>query len=179
MDWSVTPTSSGSAAPATSSYTKKTEYGIPYTDYGAYQTDLQKWQQEQMAALEKKQTAATKAREKQISAIYDSIISMFGAGGSYGQGVLASLDRQKTQDVASAAQSMVDTGLYGTTTTAGLGKKWEEEIGVPSRMKLEDVKAEKLSTAKLGKAQFLTNIEQPTMDYGLLSQLIMGGYGAA
>jgi hypothetical protein len=122
--------------------------------------------------LEAQRASKTKARETEVRSILDEIIAQFGPGGSYGQGILAMLERQKEKDVASATQSLVSAGLYGTTMASGVGKKWEEEIGMPTRAKLEDVKAERLAQAKQQKAQFVTDIEEEGIDYNTIANLM-------
>ena len=119
--------------------------------------------------------AANKEREKEIRGIMDEIIQMYQPGGAYGAGTEAMLNRQKQKDIASATGSLVSSGLFGTTLTAGLPKKWEEEIGVPSRMKLEDVRYGALTSALQAKAQFIENIQNEFPDYGMLSQLYAQG----
>lgn len=98
--------------------------------------------------------------EDTINNIYESLASMYSEGGSYGAGTEAMLERQKTKDVASATQGLISSGLYGTTTTSGLSKKWEEEIGVPSRLKLEDMRTDKYTGVMSQYAQYLQNIYQ-------------------
>jgi hypothetical protein len=155
-------------------YTRTIDYGAggnPYykgpTQQTAQQTDFSS----QLAGLEAERNKQTAAREKEVRGILDEIIAMYGPGGSYGQGTLAMLERQKEKDVASATQSLVSSGLYGTTQAAGVGKKWEEEIGMPTRAKLEDVRYGALAQAKTAKAQMVTDISQQPIDYGMLAQL--------
>lgn len=115
---------------------------------------------------------ATKKREKEIRGYLDEIIARYGPEGGFGEGYEAQLQRSKTQDVASGAQSLVGSGLYNTTQTAGLGKKWEEEVGAPARLKLEDLRSERLSQAQSDKAGFVERIEDMYPDYGLISQMM-------
>jgi hypothetical protein len=121
---------------------------------------------------------ANKERETEIRGIMDDIIKMYQPGGAYGAGTEAELNRQKQKDVASATGSLVSSGLFGTTLTAGLPKKWEEEIGIPARMKLEDVRYGALTSALQAKAQFIENIQNEFPDYGMLSQLYAQGASA-
>jgi hypothetical protein len=58
---------------------------------------------------------------------WEQAIAQYAPGGGYGKGVEAGLERGRTKALASGTQSLVSAGLYGTTTTAGLGKKYEEE----------------------------------------------------
>lgn len=129
----------------------------------------------QILGMERSREAKVQGQEKAVMSLYDQIISMYGK--DYGSGELASLQRQKTRDLASAQQSLVSAGLYGSTMTAGLGKKWEEEIGVPTRMKLEDARKAALSGAYAQKAQAIANIDYADIDYSGLAALASAGYG--
>ncbi len=119
-----------------------------------------------------------KARETEVRKIYDQIIKMYSPGGAYGQGTEAMLGRQKQQSVAAGQQSLVSSGLSNTTQAAGLDKKFEEEVGMPTRAKLEDVRYGALSGALGQKAGFITDIQNQLPDFNLLAQLIAQGYGA-
>ncbi len=116
--------------------------------------------------------AANKKRLGQVKGIYDKIINRYRPGGGFGKGYEAQLGRAKTQDVASGTQSLVSSGLYGTTQTAGLGKKWEEEVGAPARLKLEDLRMGKLSEAQLGKAGVIERVEDQYPDYAMMANLM-------
>ncbi len=112
--------------------------------------------------LETQAAAANTANEKryqQATAIYDEIIARYQPGGGFMKGAEALLSREKTKDVATGAQSLVSSGLYGTTTTAGLGKKWEEEVGAPRRLAMEDIMMERLSSAQIGKTGIIERRE--------------------
>ncbi|KKL18495.1 hypothetical protein LCGC14_2474940, partial [marine sediment metagenome] len=98
--------------------------------------------QEIIANFQAKQDAANLANQKRYEeaiALYSDIVEQYKPGGAFGTGFEAQLERQKTKTVAGQTQSLVSSGLYGTTQTAGLGKKWEEEVGAPARLKLEDL----------------------------------------
>lgn len=115
--------------------------------------------------------AAVKKRETEARGLYDEIIGMYQPGGAYGKGTEAMLERQKTKSIAQAQQGLVSSGLFGTTMTAGLPKKFEEEVGMPTRSKLEDLRYGALSQALTGKAGFLERIEDMPLDTGLIAQL--------
>jgi hypothetical protein len=110
------------------------------------------------------------ARLKETRGIYEDIAGMFAPGGAFGRGYEAMLERTKKRDVASGAQALVGSGLYNTTQTAGLGKAWEEDVGMPSRMRLEDVRMEKYAGAKRDIAGLLERVEEPYPDYSGLMQ---------
>jgi len=146
-----------------------------------YMSGWEKWnkgrqeQQDIMGQYEAAQTEAreaTKARETEIRGLYDEIIGRYGPGGSFGAGYEAQLERQKTKEVAAGSQALVSSGLYGTTQAAGLGKKFEEEVGAPARLKLEDIKAQAVSQAQKEKAGFIERIEDMYPDYAMMAQLM-------
>lgn len=130
--------------------------------------------------------AANIRRQQQAEAIYDEIIARYGPGGTYGAAAEALLERQKIGDVGAGAQRLISAGLYGTEVGGGLERAWEAEVGAPARLRLEDIKMERLSQAQLGKAGFVERIEDVYPDYGMMAQLISqaanvpaaaGGYG--
>lgn len=123
-------------------------------------------------------SAANLQRYSQAMAIYDEIVSRYSPGGSFQKRSLEQLEKQKGRTVGKQRQQLVSSGLYGTTTTAGLEKKWESEVGEPSRLRLEDVMMERLSQAQLGKAGFIERREDTYPDYGMMAQLAqMAGQG--
>ena len=93
-----------------------------------------------------------------ITSIYDKIIAQFAPGGGFGAGTEAMINRQKQRSISSATQNLISSGLYGTTMTAGLDKKFEEEVGTPARLKLEDLRYQAYANSLAQKAQFLGNI---------------------
>ena len=122
------------------------------------------------AAMSSEAKESNIKRQKKIEAIFDEIIARYQPGGSFGKSYLQQLGEQKTRDVGAGTQSLISSGMYGTTTTAGLPGKWEAEVGAPARLKLEDIQMERLSSAQLGKASFLERIEEPYPDYNALMQ---------
>lgn len=118
-------------------------------------------EQEYQSAL-----AANEQRYAQAMAIYDEIIKRYQPGGTFGKAALGQLEAQKTRDVGKETQQMISSGLYGTTTTAGLPTKWEAEVGAPSRLRLEDIMMERLSQAQIGKAGFIERREDVYPDVG-------------
>jgi len=122
--------------------------------------------------------SANEARQGRIESIFDEVIARYGPGGSFGKSYLQQLGAQKTRDVGAETQGMISSGLYGTTTTAGIPGKWEAEVGAPARLKLEDLMMERLSSAQLGKASFLERIQEPYPDYSALTQASAAGAGS-
>jgi len=129
---------------------------------------------DQFTVAQKKAEAANEARYQQLLGIAGDVEKLFGEG--YGAGFKTELERAKTRDMASSMQGLVSSGLGGTTRAAGLGKKWEEEIGVPSRLKLEDIIAEKQFGAKQFKAGIIERRTDTYPDYNALMQGISAAY---
>ena len=117
-------------------------------------------------------------RENEIRSLYDDIIAMYSPGGSFGAGTEAEIESQKRQYLGSATQSLISSGLYGSTMTAGLPKKFEEEVGMPARAKLEDLRFQQLSNALGQKAGFVERIEDQYPSYGLMANLQQGASSA-
>lgn len=125
---------------------------------------------------------ASKKRETQILAIYDEMINRYKPGGSFETKSLQQIEKQKSrfveQGYGQAIQGDISRGIYGTTESGArkqrLEQGYEADVAAPSRLRLEDVLMQRLSSAQTGKAGFLTGIE----DQGpSLSQLY--GMGSA
>lgn len=110
-------------------------------------------------------------RYEQAMAIYDEIVSRYRPGGEFEKASLAELERQKVREVGKEQQAAVSGGLTGTTTFGGIGRRWEEEVGAPSRLKLEDILMQRLSQAQIGKAGLIESREDVYPDYGMIAQL--------
>jgi len=54
---------------------------------------------------------------------------------------------------------------------AATGRRWEEAVGGPERLKLEDIQMQRLSQAQIGKAGFIERREDIGPDYGMIAQL--------
>jgi len=125
--------------------------------------------------------AANQRRYEQALAIYDEIINRYGPGGTFMAGAEAELERQKERDVAAEIAHSISAGMYGTTRPGTAGRRWEAEVGAPSRLKLEDIRMERLSQAQVGKAGAIERVEDAYPDYalmaGLMSQAAAGGGG--
>jgi len=124
-------------------------------------------------AIEQEYMSAKRANElryAQAMQIYDEIIRRYQPGGTFGQAALGQLEKQKVRDVGRETQQMISSGLYGTTTTAGLPGKWEAEVGAPTRLRLEDIMMERLSQAQIGKAGFIERREDVYPDVGAYAE---------
>lgn len=95
---------------------------------------------------------------EEITGLLDKIIARYKPGGEFGKAELALLERAKTKSLATTAQSLVSAGLAGTTAGVGAGRKWEEEIGMPSRLRLEDIRTERLTQAMGAKAGYIERV---------------------
>ena len=88
-------------------------------------------------------------------AAYQKAIAQYQPGGGFMKGIEAGLERGRTKSMASGMQSLVSSGLSNTTTAAGLGKKYEEEVGAPTRAGAESQRVQGLASlyASLGGAE--------------------------
>jgi len=122
--------------------------------------------------MTKETNEANKQRENEIRSMFDQLLGMYKPGGGFGAGTEAILERQKQKDLSSAVASSVSSGMFNTTLPAGFGKQWEEEIGMPSRLKLEDMRYGAYSGVLSDKIKFIQDIENMFPDYGMLAPMI-------
>lgn len=118
--------------------------------------------------FEKREASAREAnikRRGQVESIFDEIIARYGPEGSFGAGMEETLRRAKVHDVAKAESSDLSRGMF---RLGQRGAEWEATTGYKGRLKLEDIKMERLSQAQTGKAGFLESINDPYPDYGTL-----------
>ena len=73
-------------------------------------------------------------------------------GGGFGKGVEAGLERGRVKAMASGMQHLVGASLAGTTIAGGLGKRYEEEVGAPTRLSVEEQRAQALSGIEMAQA---------------------------
>lgn len=112
-------------------------------------------------------------RKQEILGLYDEMAQLYEPGGAFQQAALADIERAKTKGVGQEMQQMISSGLYGTTTAAGVGRRWESEVGAPARLKLEDISQQRYGSVLGQRAGFLERIEEPYPDYGMMAQLVM------
>ena len=117
---------------------------------------------------------ANEARYQQGLGLYGQIADIYAPGGSFGAGHEAQLERTKTRDVASAQQQMVSSGLWGTTVAAAIPSAWEETVGQPSRLALQDVQMGRYGEALAGQAGFMERRSDIGPDMGLFANLMQG-----
>jgi len=99
-------------------------------------------QTEEEAPLTPKQTSALGA--------YNEAVDLFRPGSGYGEGAMALYQRAKKKAMGGAAQNFMSRGLLGgkgSTLAAGYEKKYEEEVGTPFYLQLNDMRMERLAGA--------------------------------
>lgn len=121
---------------------------------------------------EEEARAANLTRYQEAMGIYKDIESMYAPGGTFGKGYEAMLERAKTKSVAGGMQHLVSAGLAGTTRAGGLERLFEEEVGMPQRLKLEDIRTQQLTEAKRARAGFIERRQDEYPDYALMAQLM-------
>ena len=86
---------------------------------------------------------------------YGSAIDQYAPGGGYMKGIEAGLGRGRTKALASGMQNLVSAGMSNVTTAGGLGKKFEEEVGAPTRAMAESERSRNLANiyASMGGAE--------------------------
>ena len=114
------------------------------------------------------------ARQQRIESIYSKMLAQYQPGGTFERGGLAQIERAKTKGVGQETQQMISSGLYGTTTAAGVGRRWEADVGAPARLRLEDIMGQRRIGIQQQKAGFLERIQQPYPDYSALMSAIAG-----
>ena len=111
-------------------------------------------------------------RRKQIEAMYDKMMGMVGPGGAFEKRGLGEIEAAKTKGVGKETQQMISSGMYGTTTATGVGRKWEADVGAPARLRLEDIMQQRQLGVMGQKAGFLERIEDVYPDYSALLQML-------
>ena len=97
--------------------------------------------------------------------------------GGFGKGIEAGLERERTQAMSSGMQALVSSGMAGTTMAGGLGKKFAEEVGMPTRARIEETRAERLSAIKMLRAQLVqasTEAERSRISQELMTRMSSG-----
>ncbi len=78
--------------------------------------------------------------------------AQYAPGGGFGKGVEAGLERGRVKATSMGMQSLVSSGLAGTTMAAGLGTKFEEEVAAPTRAGVEGQRAQAISGIEMQEA---------------------------
>jgi hypothetical protein len=90
-----------------------------------------------------------------VTQLFAEAMKKFQPGGTFGKKEEAMLARAKKRYLASSAQRMVSAGLSGTTVPMAEEAKFQEEIGEPTRLGLEDVRTSRLNELLMSKAGYL------------------------
>lgn len=106
---------------------------------------------------------------KDIMGLFTKAMKRFQPGGTFGKREEALLGRAKKKYLASSAQSMVSAGLSGTTVPMAEGAKFQEEIGEPTRLGLEDVRTSRLNELLMAKAGYMGGVE--TQQFGAAERM--------
>ncbi len=129
--------------------------------------------QDLMAKFEKQEESARQSnlsRYSEILGIYDKIIARSAPGGAFEQAGLSDIETARRKSVGQGTQSLISSGLSGTTTAAQLGTTFEKEVGTPARLKLEDIMEQRRSQAQIGKAGAIERREDVGPDPNLAFQ---------
>jgi len=126
----------------------------------------------QISAQSASARRANIARQKRIEEMYDKMMGMVGPGGAFEKRGLGEIERARTKGVGGEMQQMISSGMYGTTTAAGVGRKWEADVGAPARLRLEDIMQQRQLGVMGQKAGFLERIEDVYPDYSSLLQML-------
>ena len=103
---------------------------------------------------------------------------IFRSGGEYGAGIEAMIGRGEKKSVASGMQNLVSAGLSNTTMPMHLQQTYEEEVGMPTRMRAEDTRMERLGGALGSLGQMYASYDPGTASAGDIAHMATGGFGA-
>lgn len=98
------------------------------------------------------QISSSRVKEIETSKAIQRAKAQYAPGGGFGKGVEAGLERGRVKAMASGMQHLVGAGLAGTTMAGTLGKRYEEEVGVPTRASVEEQRAQALSGIEMAEA---------------------------
>jgi len=129
---------------------------------------------ELLAKFQVQQDAANARNEQRYQeglSIFDQMIGQYETGGTFEKATEATLARGEKKAVASGTQALVSSGLASTTTAAGLGKKFQEEVGEPARARATDVASQRLNEALSQKAGFIERREDTGPSFSMIAEL--------
>ncbi len=110
-------------------------------------------------------------RQARIESMYADMLKSVGRGGAFEKSGLADIEKTRVSGVGEETQSMISSGVYGTTTAAGVGAK-HRDIAAQSRIKLEDLLVQRELGVKQQTAGFLERIEDSYPDYSQLLSML-------
>ena len=138
--------------------------------------DLGKW----LSTMYQDYTAGRAQKEtmfgKGVGAL-EGYADIFRPGGEYGAGVEAMIGRGEKKAVAGGMQSLVSAGLANTTMPMHLQQTYQEEIGMPTRMRAEDVRMERLGGALGSLGQMYAGYDPGGPSAGDIAHMATGGFG--
>ena len=114
---------------------------------------------------------ANEARYSQALGIADQAIKRYKPGGGFGEGAMAQYQQGKHQAMSQGMSSLVSSGLSNTTVAAGMPLAYEQEVGTPFRLQLEDMRMNKLTEAERAKADIIQNRQDTYPDLSMMAQL--------
>lgn len=85
------------------------------------------------------------AARSQVSDLFATAKKLYSKKGAYMKGTEAAISRGSKRAVASGVQQLASVGLAGTSIIGGLGKKYEEEVGMPARAQATTARLSALS----------------------------------
>jgi hypothetical protein len=85
------------------------------------------------------------AQLKEIASVFGQAKSLYEPGGKLEKALEAKLSRGKFRDVAARSSVEAGKGFGSSTKVGGFGKKFEEEVGMPTRMSQEAQNAQALA----------------------------------
>ena len=124
----------------------------------------------QIGAQQESAKQANLQRYEQMMDIYNQVIARAQPGGAFEKAGLQQIGAAKIKGVGQETQSLISGGMFGTTTAAGVGRKWEADVGAPARLRLEDIMEQRRTTAQLGKAGAIERREDVYPDVGAYAQ---------
>ena len=126
----------------------------------------------QIGAQQASANRANEQRYAQMMDIYNQVIARNQPGGAFEKAGLQQIEAAKTKGVGQETQSLISGGMFGTTTAAGVGRKWEADVGAPARLRLEDIMEQRRTTAQFAKAGAIERREDVGPNYASLLQML-------
>ncbi len=106
----------------------------------------QTWAQKRQGGTSNQASSGVSAAtRRQVSSLFAAAKKIYEPGGGYMAGTEAAISRGSKRAVASGIQNLASVGLAGTSMIGGLGKKYEEEVGMPTRMTANTARLSALS----------------------------------
>jgi len=98
------------------------------------------------------QVSESRVQEIKATKAIQRAKAQYEPGGGFGTGVEAAIARGRKKAVSVGAQELVGAGLAGTTMMGGLGKRYEEEVGMPARMSIEEERVRAMAGIEMQEA---------------------------